>query len=437
MDINSKQVFNNAKWIIVCKIAQSILQLIIGMLCARYLGPANYGLINYASAVVAFAMPLMKLGFDAVLVHELVDSPEKEGEIMGTALTMNVLSSLACMAGVATFVSFANSGDLAKLVVCILYSTSLVFAALEMIQYWFQYKLLSKYSSLVMLISYVIVSLYRCFLLIFGKSVYWFALTHSLDFCIIGISLILIYKKKTLQKLSFSFSRAKILINKGKFYILASLMVVIIQNTDHIMITTMIGEAENGYYSAAITCVSVVQFVFYAIIDSYRPLILTKKKENSQDYEKSISGLYSIILYMAIAQSIVFTVFAKLIIYLLYGDAYLASVPLLQILVWFVAFSYMGVVRNVWILAEQKQSFLWIINLLGATFNIILNAVLIPSYGAAGAAVASFATQVFANFIIGFIIKPLRPNNMLMLKGLNPKFFVTTVKEFVCSISKK
>ena len=45
--MNNKKVASNAKWIIICKVIQSLLQLVIGMLSARYLGPANYGIINY------------------------------------------------------------------------------------------------------------------------------------------------------------------------------------------------------------------------------------------------------------------------------------------------------------------------------------------------------------------------------------------------------
>ena len=70
--MKQKQVLNNAKWIIVCKIAQSILQLVVGMLCARYLGPSNYGLIGYASSVVAFVLPVMKLGLDATTAESTI-----------------------------------------------------------------------------------------------------------------------------------------------------------------------------------------------------------------------------------------------------------------------------------------------------------------------------------------------------------------------------
>lgn len=435
--MKEKQVIKNAKWIIVCKIFQSVIQLIVGMLSARYLGPSNYGLINYAASIVAFAMPIMKLGLDAVLVYELVESPEKEGEIMGTSLCLNLVSSILCVFGVFGFSTAANWGDTETILICTLYSFSVFFAAVEMVQYWFQYKLLSKYSSVVMLVSYAFVSAYKIFLLVSGKSVYWFSLSHSIEFGLIGIMLSLLYFKKGGQKLSFSFFRAKKMITRSKHYILAALMIVVIQNTDHIMITSMVGKAENGFYSAAITCVTVFQFIYVAIVDSFRPLILSEKKEGSAGYENNVSRLYGMTLYTTVAQGIVFFAFAKLIIYILYGNDYAGAVPILRILVFYFVFSVMGTVRNVWILAEQKQRYLWVINLSGALFNIILNAFMIPLWGAKGAAFASLFTQCFANFVLGFILKPLRQNNQLMLKGLNPKYLFSEMKTMIKEIKQK
>lgn len=435
--MQSKQVFNNAKWIIICKIAQSLIQLVVGMLCARYLGPSNYGLINYAASIVAFAIPLMRLGFDATLVRELVNHPDKEGEIMGTALVMNIVSALLCMGGVTAFASVANMGDKQVILVCALYSTMLFFGAVEMIQYWYQYKLMSKYSSIIMLCAYVVVSAYKIFLLVTAKSVYWFALSHSLDFGIIGISLVLLYFKKGENRLTFSFTTGKEMLSQSKHYILAAMMIVVIQNTDHIMITNMTGQAENGYYSAAITCATMAQFVYTAIIDSFRPLILQTKKDDPVAYEKNVSRLYCITTYLSLAQCVVFVFGAKLIVGILYGEEYAPAVPVLQILVWYITFAYMGSVRNVWILAEEKQKYLWIINLSGAVFNVILNTIMIPVWGACGAAFASLLTQIFANLVLGFIMKPIRQNNVLMLKGLNPKFLITESKAIVNTIIKK
>ena len=149
--MKANQVFQNAKWIIVCKIVQSLIQLVVGMLSARYLGPSNYGLLNYAASLLAFALPIMRLGLDSTLVSELVESPEKEGKIMGTSLVMNTCSSVLCIVGIIAFASATNWGDRVTIIVCGLYSISLFFGALETIQYWFQYKLMSKYSSISMI----------------------------------------------------------------------------------------------------------------------------------------------------------------------------------------------------------------------------------------------------------------------------------------------
>lgn len=436
--MNENRVVKNATWIIACKIAQSILQFIIGMISARYLGASNYGVINYAASVVAFVLPFMKLGFDAILVHELVESPEKEGEIMGTSLALNIFSSLVCMLGVLGFVSIANAGQTEKIVVCILYSVSVFCAALEMVQYWFQFKLQSKYSSIVMLVAYLVVSAYKIFLLVTAKSVAWFAISHAIEYGVIGVSLIVIYIKKGGQRLRFSWGRAGKMLSKSKHYILASLMIVIIQNTDHVMLSFMDSDTATGIYSAAVTCLVVVQFVYVAIVDSFRPVILSEKKEgNIEAYEKSVSRLYSIILYLMIAQCVVFFIFSKLIVNILYGSDYAESATVLRYLVFYYVFAGMGLVRNVWILAEGKQKYLWVINLSGALLNVALNAVLIPFMGANGAALASLATQCFANFILGFIIKPMRKNNELMLKGLNPKFFIKESKAILGQIKKR
>lgn len=68
---------------------------------------------------------------------------------------------------------------------------------------------------------------------------------------------------------------------------------------------------------------------------------------------------------------------------------------------------------------DSQQKYLWIMNLSGAFLNIVLNLLLIPVYNIMGAAIASLITQIFTNVIIGFIIKPIRENNNLMIKALD------------------
>lgn len=414
----------NAKWIIGCKIVQSLLQLVVGMLSARYLGPSNYGLISYAASVVAFAVPIMQLGLRSTLVQECVANPDKEGQILGTSLVMNLVTSAACILAVTCFASVASAGDRLTVIVCALYSLQLVFQTMEILQCWFQAKLLSKYSSLAMLGAYVAVSAYKIYLLATQKSVYWFALSHCVEYCVIGVALIVIYKRIGGHALSFSFDTAKALFSRSKYYIVANMMVMVFQHTSQVMLKLMVGDAEIGFYTTAVTCAGVTGFVFTAILDSARPTVLESLRHSRAAFEKNISRTYAIIFYLGLAQSICFALLAEPIIWVLYGKAYLPAVPVLQIVVWNTAFSYMGSVRNIWILGAEKHSVLWVINLSGAVANVLLNAFFIPAWGACGAAAASVLTQIITNFVMGFVLKPIRHNNVLLLKGLNPKLLL-------------
>ena len=427
----NSRVVKNASWIIVCKIIQSLINLVIGLITVRYLGPSNYGVISYVASVVAFALPIMQLGLRQTLVKEFVTSPEKEGEILGTSLAFNIVSSLFCIIGSITFVAFVNPGEKETILVCILYSITLLFQATEMTQYWFQSKLLSKYPSIAALCAYIVVALYKIYLLVTRKSIIWFACSNVLDYFLVSIILMVIYKKIGTQRLSLNWKMGCELLSRSKYYIIPSLMVIIFQNTDRIMIKLMIGEAETGFYSAAITCIGISSFVFAAVIDSARPVILEEKIRNEMLYEKRVTQLYSIITCMSLAQSIVMTVLAKPIVLLLFGQAYAKTAGILAVAVWYITFSHYGSVRNIWILAEGKQKYLTGINVAGAMANVLLNLVLIPVWGAIGAAFASLVTQFFTNVIIGFIFKPIRYNNHLMMKGLNPKVIIEVIQRMI------
>lgn len=426
-----KSVINNAAWIIACKIVQAVLRLVITMLMARYLGPSNYGVISYAASVVAFVVPIMQLGFRNTLVQDFVNSPHNEGRILGTALGLNVLSAAACMVGVCAFSAVANAGEKSTIIVCALYSTSLLFQALEMCQYWFQSKLLSKYTSLTMLAAYVLVSVYKFIILLTHRSIYWFAVSDAIEYMLISVFLIYFYKKAGGQRLSFSLSTGKSMFEKSRYYIVSNLMVTIFAQTDKIMLKLMSGDEITGYYSAAITCANITSFVFYAIIDSVRPSIFQNKNENQQKFEESLSNLYSIIIYFSLVQSLAIAVFAPLVVKILYGAQYEASVNVLRLVVWYTTFSHMGIVRNIWILTEGKQKKLWMINLSGAMLNVVINYLLIPHFGAMGAAFASLMTQIFTNVILGFIMKSIRYNNTLMIKGLNPMPVIRMLKNTI------
>lgn len=425
------RVLKNTTWIVGCKVAQSVISFVIGMITARYLGPSKYGLVSYAASIVAFFQPIMKLGLDSTIVQEFIYDPHNEGKIMGTSLVFNIIASLASVVGIASFVMLADAGETETIIVCFLYSLVLIFQACEMTQYWFQSKLMSKYPSIVALIAYVCVSIYKVYILVAEKGIRWFAVVHVIEAAIIALLLLILYKKAGGMKLSFSFSLGRRMLGKSKYYIISGLMVVVFQQIDRIMLKLILGEAETGFYSAALTCVGITAFVFGAIIDSARPPILESRKVSMKSYEKRLVLLFSVITVLSVAQSLFMTLLAKPMISILYGQEYAPAADVLQIAVWYIAFGYYGMVRDIWILAEGKQKYLLGINLMGALVNVVGNLLLIPVCGACGAAVASVVTQFFTNFVLCFAVKSMRPVGKMIVSSFNPKHLMHYLKNVI------
>lgn len=416
----NNKVLKNASWIICCKATQSILSFIIGIITARYLGPSNFGLISYAASIVAFFLPIMQLGFSSILVQEILTNPENEGEILGTSLVLNNISAIVSVIGATTFTFFSNSGK-TVLVVCFLYSLVLIFQAGEMIQYWFQAKLLSKYPSIFSLIAYAIVSTYKIYILISAKDVRWFACTHIIEAAIIALLLFFTYKKMGGDKLIFSVSTGKKMLTKSKYYIFAGLMAVILKQVDRIMLNFMLSQEVVGFYSAAFTCVGITAFVFSAIIDSMRPFVLYGKKISDEVFEKRIITLFTMVSILTLLQGVLMTAFAPFIVSVMFGQAYTPTIRILQILVWSIVFSHNGIVCHIWILAEGKQRYLLWINLIGMLISVAGNVVAIHLFGAIGSAVITILTNLVMNFVIFFIFKDIRRLGYLMIKSLNPQ----------------
>lgn len=128
--------------------ANKLLAFVVGIFAARYLGPSNYGLINYAAAYAAFFASLCTLGINSVIVKNFVDHPDQQGETIGTTLLLRAISSLLSALAIIGIVSVVDRGERLTIVVVALYSIGLIFQVFDTLNYWFQARLQSKYSAI-------------------------------------------------------------------------------------------------------------------------------------------------------------------------------------------------------------------------------------------------------------------------------------------------
>lgn len=409
----------NAGYLILGKTLQMMFSVVIAMLTARYLGPANYGLINYASAYTAFFAALCTLGINNVLVKEFIDHPGEEGKVVGTTLGLRAISSILSSIVIVGISSVLDAGEFTTILVVALSSIGMVFHIAETFNYWFQSRLESKVTASATLGAYLVSAVYKVYLLLTGKGVAFFALITSLDYFCLGIFLFIEYRRHHGGRLQFSWEYGKKLLGQSHHFILASLMVAIYGQTDKLMLKQMIGDAEIGYYATAVYLCGMWCFILTAVIDSVYPSIMSAAKEKNETlFRKRNIQLYTIVFYLSVIVSLGFTVLAEPIICILYGESYLPAVNPLRIVTWYTAFSYLGVARNAWVVAQNLQKHLFTICAASAVANVILNIVLIPIWGASGAALASLIAQMFTILVVPFFIKDMKENSLMILDAI-------------------
>lgn len=416
-------VIKNAEWMVGEQLVQMVISFVLSIISTRYLGPSNFGIINYCSAYVAFFSSISALGLEGVLVKELVTSPDKEGLLVGTSLVMRICSGLFSVVSITVLLIIVKPGDYTVQLVGLLQSLVLLFKAFEVFDFWFQSKLKSKYVSLVKIVSYVLVAVYKVFILATAKSVLWFAFSTSLDFLIIALMLMVVYPRQSGPKLSFSWILAKDLLKNSYHFILSSFFVLIYTQMDKLMIEAFFDETQVGYYGIATTIYNYWALVLTALINAIRPSIISAKSVNEGEYVKRLKRLYALLAYLCFAAALFFTFFGKFLIPLVYGDAYRPSVSAVTITMWYAAFSLIGTARGIWIVCENKNKYVKYYVIVGAVANFVLNYTLIPPLGINGAAIATLITQIITCVIAPILFKETRIHSKyvveaILLKGI-------------------
>lgn len=415
--LKNKEI-NNASWLIGGKMTQMLLSLIVSILSARVLGPANYGLVNYGIAYANFFMSLCTLGINSIIIKDFVQYPEEKGTAIGSAIGFRLMSSGLSVIIIILSSWFIDNADRLTVSIVALCAVSLLFHAFDTINYYFQSKYQSKITSVATLTAYIITSAYKVVLLLSGADLRMFALASSVDYCVLAVFLVTAYKVNKGPKLHFSFRKGKSLLKESYHYIISGAMVAIYAQVDKLMLKGMVNEAAVGYYSIASAISGMWVFVLNAIIDSVYPTILQLYQKDREAFNKKNRQLYAIVFYMSVLVSVFLTLFGKYAIKILYGEEYLLSSVPLAILTWYTAFSYLGVARNAWIVCERKQKYLKYMYFVAVVANIGLNSLMIPNWGASGAALASLITQIFTSIIIPAVIPEMRPNVKLMIEAI-------------------
>ena len=402
----------NTSWLIAERIIRLAVGLFVGVWVARYLGPEQFGTLSYAQAFVGLFGAVATLGMDGIVIKHLVKDEWNSDLLLGTAFTLKLLSAMVALVFIG-IVAFTTSNDNKDIIIITIIASALVFQSLNVIDFYFQSKVLSKYIVKVNLISQLIASLIRIALILTNAPLIAFAYVIMFDAIILAVGYIYVYKHNNLSFRQWEFNKltASEILKYSWPLALSGIVISIYMKIDQIMIKEMLGKTSIGHYAAAVKISEAWYFVPIAINSSLFPAIINAKKRSLKEFYDRLKILYSFMLLSAVAISIPTTIYSKYIINLLYKEQFDQASTVLMFHIWAGVLVSLGVVTSSIIIANNKQNNALISTSIGAISNIILNLLMIPRFGIVGAAFATILSQIISGFIVPiyFRVDPYYP----------------------------
>lgn len=438
MNGSSKKILSNSAWVIIQHIYSMLTSLIVVALIARHLGPADYGLINYCSSLIAMFTTLSGLGLDNLIVSEIIRNPEKEGGYLGSALVMRLAASFISYPVILALIAVMNPGNHTLFIVAALQALGMIFQTYEVLVYWFRIKLKMKYISIALVAAITVNTIFRIVLLINKATVEWFALSISVQALVGGIIIAAFFAKKSDVRLKAGFRDARDLLKISYNCIISSMAIIIYMEVDKILLEKMTGSANVGIYSAAVVLATCWQFIPVTLIDSSRPVILEKRKTSHEAYIDQFKLLMAGVNLMAFVFALLMSCLGWFFIYFLYGRDYLGAFIPLIILSWSSFIGISGYTRTVWITGEGFYKYEKSYAVTAMILNILLDIVLIWQFGVIGAAVATLITYVYEVLIVPLFFRETRDFTKMYFQSFKmiPRFSGESMKLIAKRFSK-
>lgn len=415
--IRSNRFIGNTNWLILQNVYSMGLSLVVGALSARYLGPSNYGLIGYGASLVNLFTSISQLGIDNVLINEMMKHPEEKGRVMGTALCMRTFSACVSFVCAMILVVLIEPGNYVLWFITGIQAFAIALRAYELLNEWFLSEMKSKYYVIANMCGQTVVGAWKIILLILQASVVWFAASTTIQALVCGGIVITIFLMMRDFKLGFRWQYAKDIFSRSKHYVLAGIAVSLYTQMDKVMVGRMMGQTEVGIYTAAMTIAMLWEFIPTAIFNSSRTMILEAKTRNEGEYREKLKLLFFGISVLGILVGVFVQIFGRLAVLILYGREFMDAVPILKLLIWSTSFAMIGLARNVWSVAEDKNKYTEYYPICGAVFNLVFNALAIPVWGVFGAALGTLFAQVVVALVTPLFWKDTRPFVQLYLES--------------------
>lgn len=409
----------NFLWLAADKVIRLLTGLIVGLLVARYLEPAGFGRLAYATAAVALLMPLAELGLDALVRRKLIDAPAEAAHWLGVVWRLRLGAGLALYLLLMMWIALGPQDGLDGQLMLIL-GLGLMQPAGMAPELWLQSNLKARRAVVMSWTALSGGAGLRLALIWNGAGLTafaWAGIAEGFGACLLSWWAGRLCGMPRLEWGRFWPKDFRLLAESWPL-LLAGVTVMLYMRIDMIMLRNMTDERTVGIYAACVRLSEIWYFIPSVLAASVLPTLLRNRKSGEGDYARAMQGYYDLSAALAYGTALLTTLVATPLVRLAYGQEYIAAAPVLAWHAWAAVFVFLGVARTQFLVNENLSRFHLLSTGAGAGCNILLNYWLIPAHGALGAAWATLVSYALAAWGATWLHPKARMNGAMQTRAL-------------------
>ena len=402
-------IVQNLFWAIMGKFVNLLSGLLVGIIVARYLGPEQYGLMNYVLSYVFLFQTFAIFGLDSIEIREEARHQANFETIIGTAFGIKIITGVIFMIlSIAT--SFVMEADSYTTILVAIYSFSIVLNSFSVIRNYFTSIVQNEYVVKAEISRCLLSMAIKVVLLLLHLPLIWFIVSYMVDFAFLASGYVMAYHAKIgkLRTWKFDKKSAFFLLKESFPLLLTSAAVIMYQRIDQVMIGQMVDKSAVGFFSVATRFVEVLIYIPMTLAQTISPVLVRARERSEQEYEKKCQQFMNLSLWLSLSAAFVTSLLANQIVGLTFGSAYAPAVGVLQIMAFKVASVALSNTAGTMLVCEGLQKYAIFRDTFGCIVCIVLNYLLLPHYGIIAAAYVAIISNIAAGYVADAFIPAYR-----------------------------
>jgi O-antigen/teichoic acid export membrane protein len=415
-----RRALGNSIWLFSDQFFRMGTAMLTGVLIARYLGPARFGWLNYATAAVAMANSLTELGINSIVVRELVREQSKTSELMGAAWLVRGAGAILGVVGcVGVYLSGLAPNRVEGLLIAIL-GFGLLFRVFDLFDLLLQANGVPRISAWIRAGANTIATIGKLALIVLGAPVETFAVAAVLEIALYAVGWWWVGRGRGwhVSRWRPDGARIRSLLRESWPLTISGLAVYTQAYADQLVVGSMLGASQLGQYAAAMRLVNVFSFLPVVVQIVAAPEIARAKMAGDAVYAKRLHDVYRLMMCLFLAVAVPLMLFGPAVVRMLYGSAYDGASGLLPWLAFRLFFTNFGVARSMYITNDRLFRFALLTAIAGGATNVLMNLLLVPHWGVLGAIASSLAAFAVTTFALEIFERNARKNLWLMLSAV-------------------